>query len=103
LDRVIRIGMLGCGTVGSGVATILHDEADDIGARTGAKLELARIAVRDVRRERGLPLPPQVDRFVRLPGSSIRFPRAFRASSHGDPSRFGWTGAGWRASTSWTF
>ena len=60
MDRVIRIGMLGCGTVGSGVATILRNEADDIAARTGAKLEITRIAVRDVSRDRGLPLPAEV-------------------------------------------
>src|SRR5690606_14689590 len=60
VDRVIRIGMLGCGTVGGGVARILHDEADDIAARTGAKLEITRIAVRDLGRDRGLPVPPDV-------------------------------------------
>ncbi|TVR19302.1 MAG: homoserine dehydrogenase [Nitriliruptor sp.] len=49
--------MLGCGTVGGGVATILAREADDITARTGAKLELVRIAVRDTSRDRGLGLP----------------------------------------------
>jgi len=57
VDRVIRIGMLGCGTVGGGVATILARESDDITARTGAKLELVRIAVRDTARDRGLGLP----------------------------------------------
>ena len=60
MDRVIRIGMLGCGTVGGGVATILAREADDITARTGARLELTRIAVRDATRDRGLGLPSSV-------------------------------------------
>jgi homoserine dehydrogenase len=60
VDRVIRIGMLGCGTVGGGVATILAREADDITARTGARLELTRIAVRDAGRDRGLGLPQEV-------------------------------------------
>ena len=60
MDRVIRIGMLGCGTVGGGVAAILAREADDITARTGARLELTRIAVRDTGRDRGLGLPPSV-------------------------------------------
>ena len=60
MDRVIRIGMLGCGTVGGGVATILAREADDITARTGAKLEITRIAVRDPDRDRGLDLPSGV-------------------------------------------
>ena len=56
MDRVIRIGLLGCGTVGAGVVTILDREADDITARTGAKLEITRVVVRDLARERGLPL-----------------------------------------------
>jgi homoserine dehydrogenase len=59
VDRVIRLGMLGCGTVGGGVATILAREADDITARTGAKLELTRVAVRDLDRDRGLGLPSE--------------------------------------------
>jgi homoserine dehydrogenase len=60
VDRVIRIGMLGCGTVGGGVVTLLDREADDITARTGAKLEITRIAVRDTTRDRGLPVPAGV-------------------------------------------
>ena len=60
MDRVIRIGLLGCGTVGGGVVTILANEADDITARTGAKLEVTRVAVRDTTKDRGLPLPPEV-------------------------------------------
>lgn len=60
MDRVLRIGLLGCGTVGGGVITILNEEADDITARTGAKLEVTRIAVRDTARDRGLPVPAEV-------------------------------------------
>jgi homoserine dehydrogenase len=60
VDRVIRIGLLGCGTVGGGVVTLLTREADDITARTGATLEITRVAVRDPARDRGLPLAPEV-------------------------------------------
>ena len=60
MDRVIRIGMLGCGTVGGGVVAILARETDDITARTGAKLEITRVAVRDLERDRGLDLPASV-------------------------------------------
>jgi homoserine dehydrogenase len=60
VDRVIRIGMLGCGTVGGGVVTILAEEADDIAARTGARLEITRVAVRDTTKDRGLPLSADV-------------------------------------------
>lgn len=57
MDRVIRIGLLGCGTVGGGVVTILDGEADDVAARAGARLEVTRVAVRDVGKARDLPLP----------------------------------------------
>jgi homoserine dehydrogenase len=60
VDRVIRIGLLGCGTVGGGVVTLLTREAHDIAARTGARLEITRIAVRDPARDRGLPLASEV-------------------------------------------
>jgi homoserine dehydrogenase len=60
VDRVIRVGLLGCGTVGGGVVTLLDREADDITARTGARIEVTRIAVRDVTRARGLPVDDAV-------------------------------------------
>ena len=60
MDRTLRIGLLGCGTVGSGVVTILDREAEDLAARTGARLEITRVAVRDVGRARGLPLRPEI-------------------------------------------
>ncbi len=57
MNRVLRIGLLGCGTVGSGVVALLQQGADDIAARTGAQLVLTRVAVRDLTRDRGLMLP----------------------------------------------
>jgi homoserine dehydrogenase len=53
VEPVIRIGMLGCGTVGSGVLEVLAANADDIAARAGARLEVTRVAVRDAARSRG--------------------------------------------------
>ncbi|MBS3939362.1 MAG: homoserine dehydrogenase, partial [Actinobacteria bacterium] len=57
MDRVLRIGLLGCGTVGGGVVTLLDREADDIAARTGARFEVTRIGVRDLQKARGRGLP----------------------------------------------
>ncbi len=56
MDRVLRIGLLGCGTVGQAVVTLLHEGAHDITARAGASIEITRVAVRDLGRDRGLPL-----------------------------------------------
>jgi homoserine dehydrogenase len=59
MDHVLRVGLLGCGTVGGGVVRILDREASDIEARLGARLEVVRVAVRDPDRDRELPLPPE--------------------------------------------
>jgi homoserine dehydrogenase len=55
-DRV-RVGLLGCGNVGSALVRLVHDNADVIEARSGVPLEIARVAVRDVKRDRHVPLP----------------------------------------------
>ncbi|AGL20601.1 homoserine dehydrogenase [Actinoplanes sp. N902-109] len=55
----IRLALLGCGTVGSEVVRLLHEQADDLTARIGAPLELVGIAVRRPGRRRGdLPADP---------------------------------------------
>lgn len=50
----MRVAMLGCGSVGSEVARLLVDHADDLTARVGDRLELAGIAVRNLDRK---PIP----------------------------------------------
>ncbi|WP_300080114.1 homoserine dehydrogenase [Propioniciclava sp.] len=50
-DAPVRVAMLGCGTVGSQVARILVEQADDLRARVGRPLELVGIATR-TRRDR---------------------------------------------------
>jgi len=56
----LRVALLGCGTVGSEVVRLLHDNADDLAARIGAPLELAGIAVRRLGRPRDLPVDPSL-------------------------------------------
>src|ERR1700739_2056381 len=46
--KVLRVAMLGCGVVGTQVARLLAEQADDLAVRTGARLELAGIAVRRI-------------------------------------------------------
>ncbi len=59
-ERIVRIGLLGCGTVGSAVARTLDVHADDIARRAGVRLQITRVAVRDLERTRDVPLPPEV-------------------------------------------
>jgi len=51
-DKTMKIALLGCGTVGSQVARLLAEEADELAVRSGARLELAGIAVRRLDRPR---------------------------------------------------
>ena len=51
-EKRIRVGLLGCGTVGTGILRILRDNAADIEARLGVPVEVARIAVSDLTKAR---------------------------------------------------
>ena len=53
----VGVGIIGFGTVGSGVAKILLDNAGLIRRRVGVPVELIRIADLDVTRDRGLSIP----------------------------------------------
>ena len=44
--------MLGCGVVGSNVARLLHEDSGDFAARSGATLELTKVAVRNISTKR---------------------------------------------------
>ncbi len=54
MKKRIRIGLLGLGTVGTGVVRILNQNADLIERRVGVSLEVARIAVRNPLKDRGV-------------------------------------------------
>ena len=53
-DKPVRIGMLGCGVVGSQVARLLLADTEELSTRAGVKIELARIAVRTIKPYEGL-------------------------------------------------
>jgi len=56
----VRVGVLGCGNVGAALVELVRTRADDIAARTGLRLEVARVAVRSTTKERGVELAPGV-------------------------------------------
>ncbi|WP_229229483.1 homoserine dehydrogenase [Sinomonas cyclohexanicum] len=58
--RVLKVALLGGGTVGSQVARILLDDAEPLAARAGARLELSGIAVRNVDAPRDVELPREL-------------------------------------------
>jgi homoserine dehydrogenase len=57
-DRTLRVGLLGCGTVGSAVVRLLHEHREDIARRAGCRLEVSKVAVRDPSKQRDVPLDP---------------------------------------------
>lgn len=58
--RRLRVALLGAGVVGSQVASLLRQHADELADRAGASLELVGIAVRDVDAPRAVELPREL-------------------------------------------
>ncbi len=54
MARDIRIGLIGFGTIGTGVIKLLQRHQGQIRARLGARLVLARVADIELRRDRGV-------------------------------------------------
>jgi homoserine dehydrogenase len=56
----VRIGVLGCGNVGAALVALVASQSKEIEARTGVQLEIARVAVRNLSRDRDVELGPGV-------------------------------------------
>ena len=54
--RTIRIGLLGCGNVGGALVPLVEQQATTIAGRTGLQLEITRVAVRNMSKDRGMTL-----------------------------------------------
>jgi len=52
--REINVGLLGCGTVGTGVARMLIEQRDLLISRVGAAINLKYVADIDVEKDRGI-------------------------------------------------
>ncbi|MGI8576509.1 MAG: homoserine dehydrogenase [Nocardioidaceae bacterium] len=60
MTQPVRIALLGCGVVGSAVATLLAQHRVDLEARCGGPLELVGVAVRRLDRRRDVDLPRSI-------------------------------------------
>ena len=58
MKEKINVGIIGLGTVGTGTLRILRENADLIRHRLGVPIEVTRIAVRDLHRDRGIAVAP---------------------------------------------
>jgi len=56
-EKTVKIAIVGFGTIGTGVAKILLEDADYIEAKTGIRLELARVVDIDTKSKRKITLP----------------------------------------------
>ncbi len=52
----VRVGLLGCGTVGAALVVLVDEQRDTVRRRTGLDLEVAAVVVRDPSRDRGVPV-----------------------------------------------
>ncbi len=59
-EKRVRVGLIGFGTVGTGVAKLICEEADVIAAKMGVRLELARVVDLDTTTPRPVKLPDGV-------------------------------------------
>jgi homoserine dehydrogenase len=55
--EVVRVGLLGCGNVGGPLVELVQAHAGEIAGRTGVHLEIVRVAVRSLSKERNVELP----------------------------------------------
>ena len=68
MERPIRIGLLGAGTVGSGVLQVLRENAREVALKVGAPVEIKTVLVRDIKKSRpsmdGLVLTDRIEDII---------------------------------------
>jgi len=59
-SSTVTLGILGCGNVGAALVELIQRDGDTIAARTGIRLQIGRVAVRSLSKERGVELAGDV-------------------------------------------
>lgn len=59
-NKAVKVGILGLGTVGTGVYKVLVNNAENIARKVGTKIEVKKILERDLTRERGITIPVEL-------------------------------------------
>src|SRR5579871_2603642 len=60
VNEPLGIALIGCGTVGSGVARLLREQGERLAVRAGRPLALRRVVVRDPDKARSIELPREL-------------------------------------------
>lgn len=58
--RTLRVALAGCGVVGSALVRLIQSSKHTLAAHHGLRIEIARVLVRDLHRDRGLGLEPSI-------------------------------------------
>src|SRR3954462_14948578 len=59
-DGLVRVGILGCGNVGTALVRLLDANADLITRRSGVRIEVARVAVQNLTKEPAIASAPGI-------------------------------------------
>jgi len=59
-DGLVRVGLLGCGNVGTALVRLLDANADLITRRSGVRIQVTRVAVQNLTKERAVTFGPGV-------------------------------------------
>jgi homoserine dehydrogenase len=59
-DGLVRVGILGCGNVGTALVRLLDANADLITRRSGVRIEVARVVVQNLTKDRAITFAPGV-------------------------------------------
>jgi homoserine dehydrogenase len=59
-EKRLGVAVLGCGSVGSQVVRLLLEQADDLAARVGARVDLVGVGVRQLDAPRDVEVPPEL-------------------------------------------
>lgn len=58
--QTLHIGLLGCGTVGSALVSLLEEQRQEIATRTNLELQITRIAVKSLEKKRDIAVNPRI-------------------------------------------
>ncbi|MFW5433632.1 homoserine dehydrogenase [Paenibacillus apiarius] len=58
--KPIKVGLLGLGTVGTGVVRIVEGHQDDLSSQVGSPIRIEKVLVKDLQKARNVPIPEEM-------------------------------------------
>ena len=87
-EQKVKVGVVGFGTVGCGVARLILEQADSIAAKTGLRVELACVVDVDTESDRPVKLPEGILTTARLddPPGALQGKNSWPATGYRGPA-----------------